>query len=90
VLEAGQRIDRYGGSAISRFFSPAGTPLEARAIAPETAGQALRTFDVVKPIAVESGTVAPWFGQPGFGTQYRTAMPLSDLLEQGFLKEVVP
>jgi RHS repeat-associated protein len=88
VLQVGQRIDRYGGSAVSRFFSPAGTPLAARSLPPETAAQALRSFEVLKPLEVEAGTVAPWFGQMGMGTQYRAGMTLSELLEQGFIKEV--
>jgi RHS repeat-associated protein len=87
-LMAGERIDRFGGSASSRFFSPAGTPTAARALPPGTAAQKLRTFDVIKPFEVEAGTVAPAFGELGFGTQFRTPVPLETLLKRGIIEEV--
>jgi hypothetical protein len=87
VLKQGQIIDRVGGSAISRFFSPAGTPLAARALPPGTAGP-LQAFEVLKPFTVEAGTVAPAFGQLGMGTQFRSATTLGELIEQGFLRAV--
>ncbi|MDP9033562.1 MAG: DUF6531 domain-containing protein [Myxococcota bacterium] len=89
VLQPRQVIDRVGGSAASRFFSPVGTPLAARALPPGTTG-ALRTFEVLKPIDAQSGTVAPAFGQLGLGTQFRTASTLEDLLNGDFLREVTP
>jgi hypothetical protein len=89
-LYAGERIDRFGGSGASRFFSPAGTPAAARALPPVTASQPLRTFEVVKPFEVEAGAVAPAFNQLGLGTQYRTPAPLETLLERGILREVAP
>ncbi len=88
-LSPGQKIDRYGGSPYSRFFSPVGTPGRARALPAETAGQPLRTFEVLKPLDVEAGAVAPAFGQLGFGTQYRTSSTLQELLEQGVVREVL-
>jgi RHS repeat-associated protein len=90
TLETGQVIDRYGGTAISRFFSPAGTPLVARSLPADTAAQALRSFQVVKPFAVEAGKAVPAFGQLGLGTQFRTAATLEELLDQGFLQEISP
>jgi len=86
-LMPGQTIDRFGGSGASRFFSPTGTSEAARALPPGTAGQPLRTFEVVKPFEVDSGTVAPWFSQPGGGTQFRTPVPLETLLKRGILRE---
>jgi RHS repeat-associated protein len=89
-LYSGERIDRYGGSEFSRFFSPEGTPAGARALPPGTAGQPLRTFEVVKPFEVEAGTVAPAFGELGLGIQFRTPVQLETLLTRGILREVVP
>jgi RHS repeat-associated protein len=86
VLQKGEVIDRVGGHAASRFFSPVGTPAAARALPPGTSGP-LRTFEVMKPFSVEAGTVAPWYGQEGLGTQFRSGMPLGELLDQGFLVE---
>jgi hypothetical protein len=89
-LYAGERIDRYGGSAASRFFSPAGTPAAARGLPPTTAAQPLKTFEVMKPFEVEAGVVAPAFGGQGLGTQFRAPVPLETLLRRGVLREVVP
>src|SRR5262249_31936760 len=90
TLNEGQVIDRFGGSDYSRFFSPPGTPAAARALPPGVADQQLRTFQVLKPFEVQSGTVAPAFGQLGLGSQYRSSMQLGDLLNGGFLKEITP
>lgn len=87
-LYPGQMIDRYGGSGYSRFFSPQGTADWARSLPPGTAGQPLRTFEVVKPFEVQSGTVAPWFNQPGGGTQYVSPVKLETLLNRGIIREV--
>jgi Tuberculosis necrotizing toxin len=84
-LQVGERIDRYGGSDYSRFFSPEGTPESGRALPPGTAGQPLNTYVVAKPFPVESGTVAPGFDSLGGGIQYRTPVPLRVLIERGIL-----
>jgi RHS repeat-associated protein len=89
-LMEGQLIDRYGGSDASRFFSPQGTPAVARSLPPGTSGQPLRTFEVVRGFEVESGRIAPAFGQFGLGVQYRSSMNLGDLVNRGFLREVKP
>ena len=87
-LEPGQRINRFGGTDNSRFFSPAGTPGPARALPPGTRSQPLRTFEVVKPFEIQSGTVAPAFGQPGLGTQFQTPINLQTLLKRDIIREV--
>jgi hypothetical protein len=86
----GQIIDRFGGSEYSRFFSPPGTPAMARALPPGVAEQPLRTFQVLKPFDVQTGMVAPAFGEFGLGTQFRSSMQLGDLLNGKFLKEITP
>jgi RHS repeat-associated protein len=87
-LYPGQQIDRFGGSDASRFFSPTGTPEAARSLPTGSVGQSLRTFEVVKPFEVESGTVAPAFGQPGFGTQFRTPVPMGTLIRRGIIRQI--
>jgi len=87
-LMLGQKIDRYGGSDYSRFFSPQGTPKGARALPPETVKQPLRIFEVKKPFEVKSGTVAPAFGELGLGTQYRTLVRMGTLIKRGIIREV--
>ena len=90
TLQEGLLINRFGGSEYSRFFSPQGTPATARALPPGVAEQPLRTFEVQKSFAVESGTVAPAFGQLGLGTQFRSSSQLGNLLQGGYLREVKP
>jgi hypothetical protein len=87
-LMPGQKIDRYGGSDYSRFFSPQGTPEMARSLPPASSGQPLRTFEVLKPFEVESGPIAPAFGKLGFGTQYTTPVRLKTLLKRGIIREI--
>jgi hypothetical protein len=67
TLGPGQVLDRYG-SETGRFLSPAGTPLQMRALPPGT--RSLNTYIVVKPFTVESGFIAPAFNQSGGGVQY--------------------
>lgn len=88
ILLPGTKIDRYGGSACSEFFSPPGTPKAARALPPAVENQPLRTFEIVKPLKVESGTVAPAFGEPGLGTQYITPVTLEEMLKRSIIHEV--
>ncbi len=59
-----------------------------RSLPPGTASQPLRSFEVLKPIGVESGRVAPAFNQIGLGTQFRSGKQLGELLDGGFLREM--
>jgi hypothetical protein len=90
TLKAGTKIDRYGASQAARFFSPVGTPLTARSLPPGAAVQGLRSFEVIRPFEVDAGRIAPWFGQSGLGVQYRSVIPLDELLNRGFLREMRP
>jgi len=87
TLKPGTVIDRYGAET-GRFFSPAGTPLEARAL-PAGSGS-LNSYEVLKPFEVQGGIAAPAFGQPGLGIQYMPPQTAADLIEGGFIKPVAP
>jgi hypothetical protein len=87
TLEAGTRIDRYGGEG-GFFASPEGTPAAMRALRPGTDLTNLNTYEVVLPFEVDAGTAAPWFGQLGLGTQYELPSSVADLLDSGLLKAV--
>jgi hypothetical protein len=89
-LYQGDRMNRFGGTDFSQFFSPVGTPPGARALPPGTADQPLRTFEVLKPFGVNGSTVAPAFGQTGLGKQYQTPVPLKTLLDKNIITEVKP
>jgi RHS repeat-associated protein len=88
TLMPGEVIDRYGGTQYSRFFSPENTPMQMRSLPPGTAVEPLHAYKILKPLEVQSGTVAPAYGQLGLGTQYRTPVPLGILLKRGIIKKL--
>lgn len=45
-------------------------------------------YKVIKPFKVQSCIIAPAFGFPGGGTQYRSNIPVKDLVKNGYIKEV--
>ncbi len=82
----GAKLDRYGGTGGS-YLSPAGTPVAARSLPPEAELRPLHSYEVVKPFEVDAGAVAPWFGQPGGGIQYRLGTnTVQDLIDSGHLR----
>lgn len=85
TIRPGTVIDRYGDDA-GRFFSTADTPFEARAL-PAGSGP-LQRYEVLRPLDVQAGVVAPAFGQPGLGIQYMSWQTVADLIEAGFIKAV--
>jgi hypothetical protein len=87
TLEVGARIDRYGYAG-GTYAAPEGTPFGARSLAPEAASAPYNVYEVLKPLEVDAGPTAPWFGESGMGTQYRLPASVQDLIDQGFLKAV--
>lgn len=87
VLSPGTRIDRYGTEA-GRFASPEGTPFEVRSLPAESANSPYSVYEVVSPVDVQAGEIAPWFGQPGGGVQYMFHSSFTELLEQGAIRKV--
>lgn len=85
TLEAGTRIDRYGGEG-GRFVSPEGTSEAMRALPPGATARPYNLYEVVNPIEVRAGTIAPAFGQLGLGTQYVLPDSVGNLIENGYLK----
>ncbi len=88
-LDVGTRIDRYGLEG-GKFVSPEGTPAGMRSLAPGTLEKPYNIYEVTKPIVVEAGKAAPWFGEVGGGTQYLLPMKVGDAVAQGLLKRVGP
>lgn len=81
-------------------MAPAGTPIEMRAILPTTP-DALRSYEVVKPLPVLSGNASPWFDQVGGGMQFvspknglaslsidKDFFSIDYLVEDGYLKRL--
>ncbi|GJJ70337.1 hypothetical protein EMPS_02686 [Entomortierella parvispora] len=95
-LLEGTLLDRFG-SEYGSFLSPAEAPYPQRSIPPSNLDapkdQPLYPFNyhvykVIKPFDVEAGPIAPYFGQPGAGTQYHTFSNIMKLLADGFLERV--
>ena len=87
TLRPGTVVDRYGADS-GTFVSPQGTPFGARSLPPSSLSKQFNTYEVVNPVEVNGGTVAPWFGQGGGGIQYEFDQSIADLIEGGFLKAV--
>jgi hypothetical protein len=85
VLKTGTRIDRYGGEG-GTFVSPEGTPEPMRALPPGATTRPYNVYEVVNPVEVRAGTVSPWFGQLGLGTQYELPDSVGNLIQNGYLK----
>ncbi len=85
-LDVGTIIQRTGDLA-GRFTAPAGTPSQMLSLPYDKIGQATTYLQTTQPIQALSGTVAPWFGQIGGGTQYLLLDGRVDqLIAEGILK----
>ncbi|WOI35372.1 glycohydrolase toxin TNT-related protein (plasmid) [Tritonibacter scottomollicae] len=96
-LQPGARFDRYGGRFDENgqfvdtggYVSPTGVPFEQRSLPNSSVNRPYQEYEVLQPIPnVSSGSAAPWFGQPGGGTQYQLPMSIESLVEQGFIRPV--
>ena len=78
-VRAGDVIDRYGGD-YGNFASPDGTHYPQRALPVENLTQPYYRYRVLRPLPTNKGVVAPAFGEPGGGIQYRFEYPISHYL----------
>jgi len=93
----GNVLDRFGDEG-GRYFSPDGTPYEARALPPDSLGKAYLRMRLAGELPpgwrIEVSEVAPAFGRDGGGLQIRIldakdqAMRMSELEEQGIVKQI--
>ncbi len=103
-MQKGQLIDRFGRPD-GTFLSPRDTPFPKRALTPESIGHRLpnhpagqpfeyHQYRVLKPFPVEAAKVAPAFGQPGGGWQFRvlphngTDIDVEWLVRHHYLQEI--
>ncbi|MFE0173242.1 TNT domain-containing protein [Streptomyces sp. NPDC059002] len=95
--EGMEQWDRFG-SPLGRFAHPAGTPFAQRSLPPMyvACGYHVYTWlrlwspeDAVKYGFIQAGEVAPWFEQPGGGTQFMLPDGISVqwLIDQGYIRE---
>jgi len=83
-LMPGEQITRYGSNS-GQFFSPVNTPLPMRALPPSSNTDLFNTYELLKPFEVQSGNIAPAFGQPGMGGQYFAPVSADVLLKHGII-----
>ncbi|WZY01315.1 TNT domain-containing protein [Bacillus sp. FSL W7-1360] len=69
ILKPGTLVDRYG-SPEGMFLYPQDTPIEQRSLPPHSLEAPYFCYEVLRPFEVVSGTIEPWFDQPGGGTQH--------------------
>jgi Tuberculosis necrotizing toxin/RHS protein len=81
----GTHLDRLGGPH-GRFVSPAGMPMAMRELPHDADLSQYRAFEVLKPLIVQSGQIAPAFGKIGPGIQHVLPQPASELVSNGFLR----
>jgi nicrotizing toxin Mtb-like protein len=79
VLPSGMLLDRFGSPG-GTYFSPQAAPYDARALPYVCEGQAYTVYRVDRPLVVNSGTAAPWFGEPGGAIQYQTGETAAQML----------
>jgi hypothetical protein len=96
-IPQGTVIDRFGSPG-GAYLAPEGTPFAERALPPDSALKPYCQYVVEDPTKlppgwrIEQSQAAPWFHQPGGGTQYRIVAPegeqpsVQELLDWGFLK----
>lgn len=87
VLLPGTKIDRYG-SEYGFFTSPEGIPYRSRSLKPGTDGKTYSVYEVQKPITVDVGEIAPWFGYEGHGIQYELPEKVIVLVKDKTLKRL--
>ncbi|NDJ91744.1 TNT domain-containing protein, partial [Mycolicibacter kumamotonensis] len=98
-LAAGTELGRFGPPSGS-YLAPDGTPFAQLSLPPKSASSPYFRYVVDDPTMlppgwqIEQSRAAPWFHQPGGGTQYRIIAPpgkdasVDALIESGYLKVV--
>jgi len=84
--EENKIIDRYG-SNWGVYFGEDGTPYEQRALSPVTDPNQYNRYQVCKELPVKKGEIAPWFDEPGGGTQYQLDPAFVDEIKKKLHKD---
>ncbi|MGE2713288.1 glycohydrolase toxin TNT-related protein [Mycolicibacterium litorale] len=87
VLNPGEMFDRFG-PGFGQFGSPVGTAFPDRALPPHSLEAGYHRYEVVRPVPMWQGPIAPAMGQPGGGVQYYFTHSIVDLVNAGYLREV--
>jgi hypothetical protein len=84
TLVPGTLVDRFGYPG-GTFVSPEGTPFIQRSLAPGTQYAPYNVYQVLQPIDVNAGQIAPAFGMPGNGMQFQLPSSVQSLIDSGHL-----
>lgn len=94
TLPVGRKIDRFESPG-GNFFSPLGAPYIERVLPPRNLNNSdgnypysYHVYEAIKELNVTLGPVAPWFEQPGMGTQFKTNGSAAQLTVNKFIKEL--
>ncbi|KAF5025086.1 hypothetical protein F66182_2855 [Fusarium sp. NRRL 66182] len=96
LLGIGTLVDRFGSES-GTYISAASAPYSQRALPPWNLATNPDTpdfpynyhvYEVIKPLKVVGGPIAPWFGQPGLGAQFFTGGVgnIKALVQEGYLE----
>ncbi|MBM7602805.1 putative ribonuclease toxin of YeeF-YezG toxin-antitoxin module [Metabacillus crassostreae] len=95
TLHPGMIIDRYG-SPTGSFLAPESDSFPSRALAPHSEQAPYFIYEVIDDFEVTIGKIAPWFDQPGGGTQIIKYKPngrpysIEELIELRVIKQINP
>ncbi|MEI2466821.1 T7SS effector LXG polymorphic toxin [Niallia taxi] len=95
TLPVGMRMDRYGQPTGS-FLAPESDSFPSRALAPHSELAPYYVYEVTDEFEVTLGKIAPWFDQPGGGTQIIKYKPngkpytIEELIELRVIKQINP
>ncbi|MEC2072515.1 T7SS effector LXG polymorphic toxin [Alkalihalophilus marmarensis] len=95
TLNPGTKLDRYGNPTGS-FLAPESDSFPSRSLAPHSEKAPYYVYEVIDDLEVTSGKIAPWFDQPGGGTQIIKYKPngrpysIEELIELKVIKQINP
>ena len=86
-LKPGEVLDRYGPDE-GQFLCPSGTSYPERSVPADRLAGEYHQYKVVRPFAAKEAKIAPAFGEPGGGIQFRTNQSVHQLIADGYLEEL--
>ncbi len=69
-------------------MSPYGTPYPERSLPASSVAGPYSEYEVIKEVPVTEAVVAPAFGEPGLGDQFRLDQSVKWYVDNGYLEEV--